>query len=121
MKELSFDICNRFYSIMLKHQSDDNLSLVSRSNTVCIDGDEGRLYMRLFRDELQIAYIVFKNRRVGTATDIVNECINVCKELNLKRIVIQGVLTEEMELFCNKMNFSKIEDQFGNKDYELVI
>lgn len=121
MKELSFDICNRFYSIMMEYQSDDNLTLSSSSNTVTIDGDEGRLYMRLVRDELQIAYIVLKNRRVGTATAIVNECIKVCKELNLKRIVIQGVLTKEMELFCDKMNFSKIENEFSNNDYELVV
>jgi len=121
MKEFTQDICDRFSNILLETQSDDNLSIFYTKNTIDVNGDEGRLYMRLFKDELQIAYIIFKNRRVGTATKIVNECISVCKELDLKRIVVQGVSSEEMKLFCNKMNFTKIEDKFGNKDYELLV
>lgn len=123
MKDFSDSICNRISDILLVHQEDDDLSIAYNKNTIDIIGNEGRLYIKLFRDELQIPYIVFKNRRVGTGTAVVNECVNICRELGLRRIVVLGVLTEEMKLFCNKLKFSKVRPMgyYDNNDYELVV
>ena len=122
MKEFTKDICDRFSNILLEFQSDDNLSIYHTKNTIDVNGDEGRVYIKLFRDEIQIPYIVLKNKRKGTGTAVINECINICKEMNLKRVTILGVMTEEMKCLCNKLGFSKIEyNYYDNNDYEFVL
>lgn len=122
MLGFNYDMFNRISNILLKTQSDDDLSLAYTSRTINVKGNESTLYIKLFKDELQIPYIVFKNKRVGTATELVNECKNICKELDLSKIVISGVMSEEMESFCNKLNFKRLADNgFGYYDYELVV
>lgn len=114
------EIAERLYSIVTKTQSDDDLSLYFTNNILDINGNESRVYIRIFKDELQIAYLVFKNRRKGTGTDLLNECKLICKELGLSRIIIESVLTFEMECFCEKHGFKNIKDEFG-KNYVLKI
>lgn len=108
------EIANRLYNSVLKTQSDDNLSLNFSNNVIDISGDEGRVYIRLFKDELQLAYLVFKNRRQGACTDLLNECKLICKELGLSGISIESVLTFEMMCFCKKHGFNTIIGEFGN-------
>ncbi|MGV3076400.1 hypothetical protein ACEE21_15075 [Clostridium baratii] len=122
MAEFTESIYNRFSDILLAKQKDDNLSIHYTKNVIDVNGDEGRLYIKLFRDEIQIPYIVFKNKRVGTGTEVINECINIGKSLGLSKVMILGVLTKEMELLCEKMKFIKYRDNgFGHYDYMLEI
>ena len=122
MKEFTQDICDRFSNILSESQSDDDLSIFYTKNTIDVNGNEGRVYIKLFRDEIQIPYIVLKNRRRGTGTAVVNECINLCKEMDLKKVVVLGVMTEEMKCLCNKLGFSKIKyNYYDNNDYELLV
>lgn len=85
MLGFNYDMFNRISNILLKTQSDDDLSLAYTSRTINVKGNESTLYIKLFKDELQIPYIMFKNKRVGTATELVNECKNICKELGLRK------------------------------------
>ena len=122
MVSFNKDICDRFSEILLSTQEDDDLSICFNKNTIDVIGNEGRLYIKIFKDELHIPYIVFKNTRVGTGTAILNECKRVCKELGLVKIKILGVMTKEMEMFCRKFNFTKLQDNgFGHYDYMLLL
>lgn len=52
MKEFTENICNRFSDILLAKQKDDNLSIHYTKSIIDVNGDEGRLYIKLFRDEI---------------------------------------------------------------------
>lgn len=122
IKVFTDSMCSRFSDVLLATQGDDDLSISYHEGVFDAIGNEGRLYIKIFRDELQISYIVFKNKRVGTGTGIINECIRTGRELGLKKVLILGVMTEEMTLLCDKMKFSKLrENGFGHYDYILSI
>lgn len=122
-KEITEEIAKRLYGIVYATQSDDNLTFHFTNNTLEIDGDEGRVFIRVFRDELQIAYIVFKHRRKGTCTKLLSECKLICKELGLTKILMESVLTNDMECFCKKHGFNLKDEPYNsfNKNYILEV
>lgn len=122
-KEITEDIANRIYAVICETQSDDNLTMYYSSTTLDINGDEGRVYIRVYRDELQIAYIVFKHRRKGTCTKLLSECKLICKELGLTKILMESVLTNDMECFCKKHGFNLKDEPYNssNKNYILEV
>lgn len=122
-KEITEDIANRIYAVICETQSDDNLTMYYSSTTLDINGDEGRVYIRVYRDELQIAYVVFKHKRKGTCTKLLNECKLVCKELGLTKILIESVMTDDMECFCKKHGLYLKEEPYASftKNYLLTL
>lgn len=74
---------------------------------VILKGDITELYMISQGDDLIIRRINLKNTRKGTATLVVNELLEICKEKGFARLVVESVLTEEMVSFCKKMDFIK--------------
>lgn len=122
-KEITEEIARRLYSIVYATQSDDNLTLHFTNTTLEIDGDEGRVFIRVFRDELQIAYVIFKHKRKGTCSKVLNECKLICKELELTKILMESVLTDDMECFCKKHGFNLKDEPYksSSKNYILGI
>ena len=122
-KEITEEMARRLYNIVYATQADDNLTLHFTNTTLEIDGDEGRVFIRVFRDELQIAYIVFKHRRKGTCTKLLSECKLICKELGLTKILMESVLTNDMECFCKKHGFIIKNEPYNSfsKNYILDI
>lgn len=122
-KEITEEMARRLYNIVYAAQADDNLTLHFTNITLEIDGDEGRVFIRVFRDELQIAYIVFKHRRKGTCTKLLSECKLICKELGLTKILMESVLTNDMECFCKKHGFIIKKEPYDSfsKNYILDI
>lgn len=122
-EEITEDIANRLFAVIYETQSDDNLTGNYSATTLDINGDESRVYIRLFKDELQIAYVIFKHKRKGTCTKLLNECKLVCKELGLTKILVESVLTDDMENFCRKHSFRLKEESYNSfpKNYLLVL
>lgn len=122
-KEITEDIANRLFAVIYETQSDDNLTMYYSPTTLDINGDEGRVYIRVYKDELQIAYVIFKHKRKGTCTKLLNECKLVCKELGLTKILMESVLTNDMECFCKKHGFNLKDEPYNsfNKNYILEV
>lgn len=122
-KEITEDIANRLFAVIYETQSDDNLTMYYSPTTLDINGDEGRVYIRVYKDELQIAYVIFKHKRKGTCTKLLNECKLVCKELGLTKILMESVLTNDIECFCKKHGFNLKDEPYNsfNKNYILEV
>lgn len=122
-KEITEDIANRLFAVIYETQSDDNLTMYYSPTTLDINGDEGRVYIRVYKDELQIAYVIFKHKRKGTCTKLLNECKLVFKELGLTKILMESVLTNDMECFCKKHGFNLKDEPYNsfNKNYILEV
>lgn len=122
MQKFTIDTCKRFSRILLKTQSDDNMSIAYGKETIDVIGDEGRLLIKLSIDGILIGYMAFKNKRKGTGTAIINECIDICKEEGLGKVTVIGVISKDMECLCKKLGFSKVEyHYYDDNDYELLV
>jgi hypothetical protein len=82
------------------------------------------LFLENFR--LTVSRVAFKNKRIGTMTDVYEFLKTFCMRNRIKKLVIQSVETEEMAAFCIKNNL--IPNQFcidaGNYlmgDYEMEL
>lgn len=56
-------------------------------------------------DRITVSRICLNNKRHGTMTQILNKLNNICTRHHWKTIVIQSVLTSEMENWCHKNGF----------------
>lgn len=56
-------------------------------------------------DRITVSRICLNNKRRGTMTEILKELTNICIRHHWKTIVIQSVLTSEMENWCHKNGF----------------
>ena len=50
--------------------------------------------------ELVVSRVGFTHKRRGTMTSVLEELKKICTEVGVPRIVIQSVLTPEMQAFC---------------------
>lgn len=97
-----------------------NLNITESFNTIWYRDPESETELRiLFLGDIKmtISRVAFKNKRVGTMTDIYNYLLNFCKEKGIKKIVVQSVETKEMADFCLKYNLQPNEYCMDAGDY----
>lgn len=71
--------------------------------TVWITSDDGLNELRvsfLGGFELIVSRVGFNHKRRGTMTAVLDELKKICAEAGVPKIVIQSVLTPEMQAFC---------------------
>ena len=73
-------------------------------STVWITSDDGLNELRvsfLGDFELIVSRVGFNHKRRGTMTAVLEELKKICAESGVPKIVIQSVLTPEMQAFCH--------------------
>lgn len=75
-------------------------------------GNENELYLKTHPNRtLVISRIAFKKKRSGIGTNVLNQLVKLAKENGFNSIVFESTLTREMNNFCRKHNFKKVEHQ----------
>lgn len=59
----------------------------------------------LFDIRMTVSRVAFKNRRVGTMTEIMKFCEQFAREKGVKKLVVQSVETPEMAQWCLKNGY----------------
>lgn len=73
-------------------------------STVWITSDDGASELRVsFLGDLEliVSRVGFNHKRRGTMTAVLEELKKICAEAGVSKIVIQSVLTPEMQAFCH--------------------
>lgn len=73
-------------------------------STVWITSDDGVSELRVsFLGDLEliVSRVGFNHKRRGTMTAVLEELKKICAEAGVSKIVIQSVLTPEMQAFCH--------------------
>lgn len=73
-------------------------------STVWITSDDGASELRVsFLGDLEliVSRVGFNHKRRGTMTAVLEELKKICAEAGVPKIVIQSVLTPEMQAFCH--------------------
>lgn len=76
--------------------------------TVWITSDDGENELRvsfLCNFALVISRVRFSIKRHGTMSLLLDALKEICEDYGVHRIVMQSVLTREMEVFCHKAGF----------------
>lgn len=105
---------------LIEYKNPCNLNITESFNTIWYRDPESETELRiLFLGDIKmtISRVAFKNKRVGTMTDIYNYLLNFCKEKGIKKIVVQSVETKEMADFCLKHNLQPNEYCMDAGDY----
>ncbi len=108
MLELTEEQTQQLVNIIDEKQ--DCICEVSNSmHTVWITSDDGENELRvafLGRFALVISRVCFENKRRGTMTTLLSVLKEICESYGVHRIIMQSVLTKEMEAFCRKSGFT---------------
>lgn len=80
-------------------------------NTLWLSGPfETELYLKSgYKKDLIISRICLTNRHSGIGTQILDWLINYAKEKGFLGITVESVITQAMDNFCNKHNFTRVE------------
>ena len=80
-------------------------------------GGVTELRLLLSRDgkQLIISRVFLIQKRQGTMTEILKILKSYCKQEGIPEIIVQSILTKDMENFCHKHGFSFVES--SNPDY----
>lgn len=122
MLELTEEQTQQLVNIIDEKQ--DCICEVSNSmHTVWITSDDGENELRvafLGRFALVISRVCFENKRRGTMTALLSVLKEICESYGVHRIIMQSVLTDEMEAFCRKSGFTPDKNSTMEVDGVLI-
>lgn len=122
MLELTEEQTQQLVNIIDEKQ--DCICEVSNSmHTVWITSDDGENELRvafLGRFALVISRVCFENKRRGTMTTLLSVLKEICESYGVHRIIMQSVLTKEMEAFCRKSGFTPDQNSTMEVDGVLI-
>ena len=122
MLELTEEQTQQLVNIIDEKQ--DCICEVSNSmHTVWITSDDGENELRvafLGRFALVISRVCFENKRRGTMTALLSVLKEICESYGVHRIIMQSVLTDEMEAFCRKSGFTPDKNSTREVDGVLI-
>lgn len=104
--------------------TEDNASIVDAwgdTGRLFIRGDENELMLRIneYSKEITISRINIKNQRKGYGTKILNFIKDYANKKGLEKIRIESVMSDEMQNFAKKHDFTNINDGFEINGYYL--
>lgn len=108
MLELTEEQTQQLVNIIEKKQ-DCACEVANSMHTVWITSDDGENELRvafLGNFALVISRVGFENKRRGTMTALLSVLKEICESYGVHRIIMQSVLTKEMEAFCRKSGFT---------------
>lgn len=116
-------LIEEFYELLTIFEENAQKQLKSyvHANRLFISDEDGEVavdfMMRYSKnDTLVIVKFSVEVKRKGTGSKVLNWCVDFAKKENFKNIKIESVLTESMEKFCMKHQFTK--DQTADDFYE---
>lgn len=97
----------------LKDNCEDDYDIVNDARYIVFDGKQCNTSLCLnLRGQIGYGSLVvqrvnLENKRCGTFTKIVNLLVEYCRKNDIKEILIENVISNEMEHFCIKNNFKE--------------
>lgn len=94
---------------MIEDRESCNLIVEESLNSVWLYSQttESELRLTFLKNiKLTVSRVYLCKKRQGTFTQIINFLMDIAKKYGFKKIVIESVLTKEMEQFCLKNEFS---------------
>lgn len=108
MLELTEEQTQQLVNIIEEKQS-CVCEVANSMHTVWFTSDDGENELRvafLGNFALVISRVGFENKRRGTMTALLSVLKEICESYGVHRIIMQSVLTKEMEAFCRKSGFT---------------
>lgn len=90
---------------IIENKQNCHCSVSTSMRTVWTTSNDGKNELRvafLGHFALVLSRVEFAHKRCGTMTAILSALKKICEEYGVHRIIIQSVLTHEMESFCRK-------------------
>lgn len=109
MLELTEEQTQQLVNIIEEKQS-CACEVANSMHTVWITSDDGE-------NELRVG---FENKRRGTMTALLSVLKEICESYGVHRIIMQSVLTKEMEAFCRKSGFTPDKNSTMEVDGVLI-
>lgn len=114
---------------IIERKNPGDLEITESFNSIWYRDYESETELRiLFLGDIKLTIlrVAFKNKRMGTMTEIYEYLRTFCKEKGIKKIVVQSVETKEMADFClkHKMEPNPYCLDAGDYlmgDYEIII
>jgi hypothetical protein len=122
MLELTEEQTQQLVNIIEEKQS-CACEVANSMHTVWITSDDGENELRvafLGRFALVISRVGFENKRRGTMTALLSVLKEICESYGVHRIIMQSVLTKEMEAFCRKSGFTPDKNSTMEVDGVLI-
>ncbi len=114
MKCLDNNHIEEFKKIIDNHKEQGSLYLNTERSVIQINSidTETYVYIRVTQRSIQLANIILYKCRTGMGTEIIKVLEKISKDLNIKEVIIENVMTEQ---YFNRRVIRKIRE---NRSYQ---